>query len=490
MNLQQIGLGHPRIRQVMAIEKNTAPNPRKLFIAEGLWAHKLLLSTRSPVEVFFWSPEAAYGDEARLRATEIAAVAKAAYQISAKTLERISERDRPDGLLSIAQLQEWRPEDIEFGPSALVMVADGMEIPGNLGTLIRTADACRVDCIVLTNRQTRLTHPKVFRASQGMMLTVPIIEFGQPEEAADWLQENEFDVYLADTDDARNYRSLRYRGRRTAFVLGAERYGIPKAWYRPDFQRVFVPMLGTADSLNVSISAAVLLYEARAQKEKWLGADSVTEDSSHAAGLRQARSYLRDADPVLARLIDDRPDFDPRAWLTQLPPMDLYGALLFQVTGQQLSVAATRRTLARIEALFGGRLPAPAELLGVDPGQLRGPRAGPHSSPARRQVTEVRQRRPGHLPRLRTGPARAELPRHRPPGTDHARYRAVCGIPLEDGVDLRRHRSRRRRPGGAEALLLRIPGHRAGVRIEVMRTSIATIRGRARKKGWARRRPG
>jgi tRNA G18 (ribose-2'-O)-methylase SpoU len=148
------------------------------------------------------------------------------------------------------------------------MVADGMEIPGNLGTLIRTADACRVDCIVLTNRRTRLTHPKVFRASQGMVLTVPIIEFSQPEDAADWLQENDFDVCLADTDDARNYRSLRYNGR-TAFVLGAERYGIPKAWYRPEFRRVFVPMLGEADSLNVSISAAVLLYEARAQKEKW-----------------------------------------------------------------------------------------------------------------------------------------------------------------------------------------------------------------------------
>jgi DNA-3-methyladenine glycosylase II len=97
----------------------------------------------------------------------------------------------------------------------------------------------------------------------------------------------------------------------------------------------------------------------------------VTEDPSRAGWLQQARSYLRGADPVLARLIGDRPDFDPRAWLTELPPMDLYGALLFQVTGQQLSVAATRRTLARIEALFGGRLPSPAELLGVDPGELR-----------------------------------------------------------------------------------------------------------------------
>jgi DNA-3-methyladenine glycosylase II len=98
---------------------------------------------------------------------------------------------------------------------------------------------------------------------------------------------------------------------------------------------------------------------------------AVTEDSDRAAWLRQARSYLSTADPVLARLIHDRPDFDPWAWMDQLPPMDLFGALLFQVTGQQLSVAATRRTMARIQALFGGHLPAPAELLAVDPGQLR-----------------------------------------------------------------------------------------------------------------------
>jgi DNA-3-methyladenine glycosylase II len=97
----------------------------------------------------------------------------------------------------------------------------------------------------------------------------------------------------------------------------------------------------------------------------------VTEDSDRAGWLRQARAHLRGADPVLARLIDERPDFDPRAWMAQLPAMDLYGALLFQVAGQQLSVAATRRILARIEALFGGHLPSPAELLRIDPGQIR-----------------------------------------------------------------------------------------------------------------------
>jgi DNA-3-methyladenine glycosylase II len=98
----------------------------------------------------------------------------------------------------------------------------------------------------------------------------------------------------------------------------------------------------------------------------------VTEDPGRAAQLRQARSYLRSADPVLARLIDERPDFDPIAErMTRLPVMDLFGALLFQVIGQQLSVVATRRILARIQSLFGGRLPSPAELLGIDPASLR-----------------------------------------------------------------------------------------------------------------------
>ena len=97
----------------------------------------------------------------------------------------------------------------------------------------------------------------------------------------------------------------------------------------------------------------------------------MTVDSGRATRLQQARSHLRNADPVLARLIDERPDFDPSAWMARLPPMDLFGSLLFQVAGQQLSVAATRRILARIESLFDGHLPSPAELLAVDPASFR-----------------------------------------------------------------------------------------------------------------------
>jgi DNA-3-methyladenine glycosylase II len=97
----------------------------------------------------------------------------------------------------------------------------------------------------------------------------------------------------------------------------------------------------------------------------------VAKRPDNAEWLERARGHLRGTDPVLAGLIDKRPDFDPRAWLAELPRMDLFGALLFQVAGQQLSVAATRRILARIEDLFGGQLPEPDQLLAADPADLR-----------------------------------------------------------------------------------------------------------------------
>jgi DNA-3-methyladenine glycosylase II len=90
-----------------------------------------------------------------------------------------------------------------------------------------------------------------------------------------------------------------------------------------------------------------------------------------AAADPKAREFLRNADPVLARLIDARPDFRPRAWMDELPPLDAFATLIFQVVGQQLSVAATRTIVSRIEERFGGRLPTPAELLAADPQVLR-----------------------------------------------------------------------------------------------------------------------
>jgi TrmH family RNA methyltransferase len=268
VDLQQIGLRHPVADLIRDIQNNRTGIPRRTFVAEGLFEINMVLSTGVEVDAFLWCPEAAYSDESAKRAAELAGRARRAYQISAKTLERLAERPNPDGLMCIAQLPDWQPEAIPLSADALVLVADALEIPGNLGTLIRTLDACAADCLILTSKRTRLTHPKVLRSSQGMNMKVPSLEFADVGDAISWLRSNSFTVYLADTDDSLSYRQADYRGR-TALVVGSERYGISPAWYEHGYQRVGIPMLGAADSLNVSVSASVLLYEARARKNSW-----------------------------------------------------------------------------------------------------------------------------------------------------------------------------------------------------------------------------
>jgi TrmH family RNA methyltransferase len=268
VDLQQIGLRHPVADLIRDIQNNKTGIPRRSFVAEGLYEINMVLTTGVEVDAFLWCPEAAYSDESAKRAAELIGRARRAYQISAKTLDRLAERPNPDGMICIAQLPDWRPEEITLGRDALVLVADAMEIPGNLGTLIRTLDACAADCLVLTSKRTRLTHPKVLRSSQGMNMKVPSLEFTEIGDATGWLRQHSFTVYLADTDQSISYRQADYRGR-TALVVGSERYGISPPWYQQGYQRIGIPMLGSADSLNVSVSASVLLYEARAQKNRW-----------------------------------------------------------------------------------------------------------------------------------------------------------------------------------------------------------------------------
>ena len=268
MDLQQIGLRHPVAELIRDIQHNRTGIPRRTFVAEGLYEISMVLATGTAVDAFLWCPEAAYSDESAVRAAQLAERARRSYQISARTLERLAERPNPDGLICVARLADWQPDDIGLAHDALVLVADAMEIPGNLGTLIRTLDACAADCLVLTSKRTRLTHPKVLRSSQGMSMKVPSLEFAEISEAIGWLARHDFTVYLADTDDSISYRDADYTGR-TALVVGSERYGISPPWYEQGYQQVGIPMLGAADSLNVSVSASVLLYEARARKNGW-----------------------------------------------------------------------------------------------------------------------------------------------------------------------------------------------------------------------------
>jgi TrmH family RNA methyltransferase len=229
MALLRIGLQHPATRRLLAVQKNGTSHSRS-FVVEGAWAHDRLLAAGMPVDVFLWCRDLAVPDRVRACAEKVAAASRASYLVSPRTLARLSAREKPDGLVSLAGLPTWDPDRFAFGERAIVLVADGIEYAGNLGTLVRTVDAARADCLVLTNRRARLTHPKVFSASRGTVLTTPVIEFDRPAEAADWLEAHGFDVYLADPGSTRGYRTCSYAGAPTAFVVGSEGGGLGRAW--------------------------------------------------------------------------------------------------------------------------------------------------------------------------------------------------------------------------------------------------------------------
>jgi RNA methyltransferase, TrmH family len=269
MTLQRVGLHHPRVRLTLATAKSSAAAPAHSVVVEGTWAHEILLSTGTPAETFLWCPDLTRTERARACAHRMCAAASTAYEISEKVLGRLSEREKPDGLVSLARLPRWDVDTWQFGDSALVLVADGIEYAGNLGTLIRTADACRADCLVLVNRRVRLTHRRVFGASRGTVLSMPVLEFGSGSDAAAWLARHGFEVILADPRAERTYRDCAYRGPRTAVVVGSEGRGPSHGWSEWNVTAVSIPMLGCADSLNVATSAAILLFEARARRARW-----------------------------------------------------------------------------------------------------------------------------------------------------------------------------------------------------------------------------
>lgn len=261
--LPRVGAGQPSLKRALALVRSADPGGERLLV-EGIWAHEALLETGTPIESAWLCPEAMWSVRAHELAAQVADRAAQSARISTRTLQRLAARDRPDGLVSVALPRQWEPEDLLLAEQALVLVADGLETPGNLGTVIRTLDACAADALVVTDRRTSVLHPQVFRASHGSSLSVPNIAFDDTGAAAAWLDGHGFSVLLADaTKDALPYRSVGWSGR-VALVLGNERYGVSSAWRRLGHPSVAVPMLGRGDSLNAAVAAGVLLFEARA----------------------------------------------------------------------------------------------------------------------------------------------------------------------------------------------------------------------------------
>jgi TrmH family RNA methyltransferase len=257
------GNKHPRIKQVEHLINNTKPNPKGLAVIEGLWALNLAYKNNLVVESFILCPEMIHSNEAQEMVNTYMHRAVETCLVSAKVFAKISERPRGDGLLAVVQMPKWKLDRIPLANNSLVVILDGLEIPGNIGTIVRASDGAGAAGIIVVNRKARLNHPKLVRSSQGAIFSLPIVE-STTEEIFSWLSVNAFSLFLTDTDATTDYYQASFNGR-CALVAGSERYGISAPWYSLPHTKIRIPMFGDCDSLNVGVATTLMLYEASLQ---------------------------------------------------------------------------------------------------------------------------------------------------------------------------------------------------------------------------------
>jgi TrmH family RNA methyltransferase len=177
---------------------------------------------------------------------------------------KVAFGERAEGVVAVAAVPRTSLSQLQINEDALVAVLVGLEKPGNVGGILRSADAAGIDAVIVADGGTDLFNPNTIRASLGTIFTVPIATASTTETLA-WLTANRFRTFTARVDASIEYTQANFRGR-AAVVLGSESQGLPPAWHTQELQAIRLPMRGIADSLNVSATAAVLFYEALRQR--------------------------------------------------------------------------------------------------------------------------------------------------------------------------------------------------------------------------------
>lgn len=258
------GSDHPVVRRYSAARRNQLPRDDLVVAVGGRWAHLELLRLGGRIEALLHCP----GDQPEPLLDQLVRAGEVSYLVSARTAARLCPDAGPGALLSLVRLPTATASILRQPEADLVLVADAIEYAGNLGTLVRTADGCGAAALVLTGPSVRLTHPKVFVASRATVLTLPVLRYAEPAEARDDLDAAGWRCVVADPAGTGSYLDQDFRSGRTAVVVGSERTGVGPGWRTSDLDRVSIPMLGRADSLNVAVSAAMLLAEARRQRSR------------------------------------------------------------------------------------------------------------------------------------------------------------------------------------------------------------------------------
>jgi TrmH family RNA methyltransferase len=209
----------------------------------------------------FYCPELLKNKEIKL---DVKLYENKIIKVNKKVFNKISFKNNPDGCLAIFEDRDIKLEDIKLSKNPLILVLDKIEKPGNLGALARTALATKIDAIILTNKKVDPFNPKVISSSTGHSLGVDIVSSTR-EDIIKYLQKNKINIFATSVEASKNYLKTNLK-EACALVFGSEDKGLGKEWLEVADKKIIIPMFGKIDSLNVSVSAAVIIYEALRQR--------------------------------------------------------------------------------------------------------------------------------------------------------------------------------------------------------------------------------
>ena len=250
-------LQNPRLKQVVKLRGDKRQRQREnLMLVEGYDELTLALAAGLQPQTVFTAPELASRSISGLTA-EILTVNRAVF-------EKMSYRENPDGWLGVFPIPRKSLDDLKLSANPLVIVAESVEKPGNLGAILRTADAAGVDALLVCDPRVDLWNPNVVRASRGALFSVPAIEVDNTS-ALNWLRSGRMRILAATPSAEVSYTSVDL-SRPVAIAVGTEDEGLSNFWMEEADLKVLIPMRGKVNSLNVSIATALIVYEAVRQR--------------------------------------------------------------------------------------------------------------------------------------------------------------------------------------------------------------------------------
>ena len=274
MNVLEItSAQNPKIKSVASLlEKSKARREQHLFIAEGVREITACLNNGYKIDSLFLNSNIYHTsrDFISLLPCNLSTLCSSlpVFLCAPHVYAKIAYRESTEGVVAVVEQRSFSLQDVVLkgrtGKSPFVLVVESIEKPGNLGALLRTADACGVDAVLVCDPLTDLYNPNLIRASLGSFFTVPVIACTN-NEALQWLIEHNVKIFTAQLQDSKWYYDTDFK-QGTAIVMGSEAKGLTPFWRNVADAHIKIPMLGEMDSLNVSVSAGVLLYEVVRQR--------------------------------------------------------------------------------------------------------------------------------------------------------------------------------------------------------------------------------